>query len=177
MPGSCWLRRAYSPRTPVLLALVTLAAVSLAGCENTAGHHVGDTISNSEVRITLTSVAVVPADPTFQPAVGDQLVRVHVRYTSRAHNVLNFNEVQFALQNGGTAGVCGRDPEVGCSVPRDSTYSHYGDQGYAGYQLQPGETVESDILFEVGRGAHDARLVYQPDGMDDIANFWWLLGL
>jgi hypothetical protein len=178
MPGSSWLRMARSPRALALLAFpLALVALLLAGCENTAGHHVGDTISNATVRITLVSVAVMPSDATFQPAVGDELVRLHVRYTNRARTELNFNEVQFALQNGGATSDCGRDHEVGCGVPRDGTYFHYGDQGVAGYPLQPGATIESDMLFEVGKGAHDARLVYQPDGIDDIANFWWLLGL
>jgi hypothetical protein len=180
MPRSHWLRR-YLPtprRATAALALpLALVALLLAGCENTAGHHVGDTISNATVRITLKSVAVVPSDATFQPAVGDELVRLHVRYTNWSRTVLNFNEVQFALQNGGATSDCGRDHEVGCGVPRDGTYSHYGDQGVAGYPLQSGATIESDMLFEVGKSAHDARLVYQPDGMDDIANFWWLLGL
>jgi hypothetical protein len=180
MPGSHWLRRRPSAarRATAALALpLALAALLLASCENTAGHHVGDTISNATVRITLTAVAIVPGDAKFQPAAGDELVRVHVRFTSRAHNVWSFSEVQFALQNGGAAGDCGGEHAVGCSVPRDGTYFHYGDQRYAGYLLQPGATVESDILFEVGKGAHDARLVYQPDGMEDIADFWWLLGL
>ncbi len=177
MPFSRRSRRAHSPRAAVLVALLALASASLAGCENTAGHHVGDTISNAEVRITLTSVAVVPADATFQPAPGDELVRVHVRYTNRRRTVLSFNEVQFAVQNGAAAGDCGGVQQADCSVPRAGTYFRYGEQGFAGYQLQPGATVESDILFEVGKGAHDARLVYQPDGIQDIANFWWLLGL
>jgi uncharacterized protein DUF4352 len=177
MPGTCWLRTPCAPRTFASLALLALAGASLAGCEISTGHHVGDTISNATARITLTSVTVVPANATFQPAAGDELVRLHVRYTNRSRAVLNFNEVQFAVQNGAAGGDCGKDPRVGCSVPLDGTYAHYGDQGYAGYQLQPGATVESDILFEVGKGAHDARLVYQPDGMEDITNFWWLLGV
>jgi hypothetical protein len=180
MPGSRWLRLARFPRTPALLGLLALAGASLAGCENSAGHHVGDTIGNAEVRITLTSVAIAPTDTSFHPAAGDELVRVHVRYTSHANTVWSFNEVQFAMQNGGAAGDCGRVQGVSCSVPLDGTYIHYGIQGHPGfygYLLQPGATLESDMLFEVGKSAHDARLVYQPDGMDDIANFWWLLGL
>ncbi|HEY7982588.1 MAG TPA: DUF4352 domain-containing protein [Ktedonobacterales bacterium] len=172
-------RHLPAPRrgTTALALLLALAVMVLAGCEITAGHHVGDTISNAEVRITLTAVAVVPANASFQPVAGDELVRAHVRYTNQGRTVLSFNEVQFAVQNGGAASDCGRIQGIGCGVPLDGTYFSYGRQGLAGYLLQPGATVESDILFEVGKGAHDARLVYQPDGIEDIANFWWLLGL
>jgi hypothetical protein len=179
-------RRARLPRPhrwqsgTLALTLLALTAASLAGCENSTGHHVGDTISNATVRITLTSVTVAPADATDQPAAGDELVRVHVRYTSNANTVLSFNEVQFAMQNGAATGNCGKVQGVSCSYPLDGTYIHYSIQdhpGVYGYLLQPGATLESDILFEVGKNAHDARLMYQPDGMQDIANFWWLLGL
>jgi hypothetical protein len=169
MPGSSWLRMPRAQRA--------LAGALLAGCDNNAGHHVGDAISNAEVRITLTSVATVPAYATIQPAAGDELVRLHVRYTNLRHTALSFNEVQFAVQNGGAAGDCGRGPQVGCSVPLDGTFARFNVEGIGGYLLQPGATLESDILFEVGKGAHNARLVYQPDGLEDIANFWWLLDL
>ncbi|HEV2236715.1 MAG TPA: hypothetical protein VGR57_08655 [Ktedonobacterales bacterium] len=177
MPGPRRSRPHTSPHALALLAPLALAALLLAGCENTAGHHVGDTISNAEVRITFTSITVVAPYATFQPAAGDELVRAHVRYTNQGRTVLSFNEVQFAMQNGGAAGSCGPDGAVDCRVPLDGTYFGLGKQGYPGYLLQPGATLESDILFEVGKGAHDARLVYQPDGIEDIANFWWLLGL
>jgi hypothetical protein len=168
------LRPAHQPArrgaTVALALLLALAAVLLAGCENSAGHHVGDTISNATVRITLTSVVVAPSDAKFQPAAGDEMVRVHVRYTNQGRSVLSFTEVQFTMLNDGGGGGC-------CGVPKQGTYFTFGKQGFPGYPLQPGATLESDMLFEVGKAAHDARLVYQPDGMDDIANFWWLLGL
>jgi hypothetical protein len=178
MPGSGGLRmpRAHRAFTPLAL-LLALAGASLAGCEINAGHRVGDTISNADLRITLTSVTEMPAHATFQPAAGDELVRLHVRYANHSHTALGYAEVMFAMPNGAASGDCGKDQHVGCIVPLDGTYNHLHDPRGGPYLVQPGATIESDILFEVGKSAHNARLVFAPDGMEDIANFWWLLVL
>jgi hypothetical protein len=137
------------------------------------GHHVGDTISNKDVSITLTSVRVLPAGAEPLAPPGDELIVTHVEYVSHVTFTLNFNEVQFIVDPGPSSAMSSVSPQSG-------TYFTYGRQtsGYpSGYQVPPGGGVASDIVFELPKDAHDARLIFQPDGMDDIAAFWWRLGL
>ncbi len=113
---------------------------------------------------------VLADDPTIAVAPGAEWVQVHVKYMSHAHTVLNFNEAQFAVSNGAVS--CGD-----CMYPKAGTYFTVGDPSHAGYALAPGATVESDIVFEIPKSEHDVRLLYRPDGMEDIAAFWWQLGI
>ena len=144
----------------------SVASTATAAARNYA--NVGDTITADGVSCTLVSARIVPGDQYFKPDAGNVFVIVTVKIVNNSSSEFGYNQYDFNAESG-TGNL--RHPEwffpdlvAGITRLKDGT-------------LAIGGTVQGDILFQVPKDDHQARLTWQPRFYSDRTSNVWLLGI
>ena len=106
-------------------------------------------------------------DDITQPKPGNEFIVVHVKIHNSNSQQTNYNPFDFHAKSG--AGNV-TDEEV--IPPSSYTANNELNSG----QLDPGGTVEGDIIFQVPVGDHKAELTWQPNFFGNTTQNAWNLG-
>jgi Domain of unknown function (DUF4352) len=128
---------------------------------------VGQTITVDSVGCTLVSVTVIAGDEFTQPKPGNEFIVVHVKIHNSNSQQTDYNEFDFHAKSG-SGNIT--DFEI---APSTYTANNELNSG----QLDPGGTVEADIIFQVPAGDHKAELTWQPNFFGNTTQNAWNLGL
>jgi Domain of unknown function (DUF4352) len=151
-----------------LLAVVSGAQATQTAQSLRPPARVGDMFDAGGVDCTLVSAQPIPADLFIKPRAGEVFVLVHLRLANRGTGEARYNTFDFHVKSG--AGVI-----TGEDYVYPTTYT--ANDRLVGGILEPGATVEGDLLFEVPGGDHQAELTWQPNAFAPAAAIAWLLGL
>ena len=119
------------------------------------------------VGCTLVSVKTLAGNEFEQPKPGNEFIVVHVKIHNNNSQQTDYNEYYFHAKSG--AG------NVTNFEVAPNTYTENDQLSYG--QLDPGGTVEGDIIFQVPVGDHKAELTWQPDIFGNTTEYAWNLGL
>lgn len=129
---------------------------------------VGSTITDNGVACTLVSAKVVSGDQFVQPAAGNEFVLVTVKIVNNSSSEFDYNPLDF---NAEWSTVNITHPEF--STPDGVSESQELNDG----TLAVGGMVQGQILFQVPKGDHKAKLTWQPGFFSDKTSNAWLLGV
>jgi|GEM_PF-3524201 hypothetical protein len=136
------------------------------GAGTTSAHHVGDTITVQGVSCTLVSATTIQGDANASPDAGNIFVLVHVNIVNGSSAQFTAAYLDFSTSSNGDS----HSPEV---LP---PASYTANDMLAFTNLNPGASVEGDILFQVAQGDHNAMLVWEPSAFGN-GTYTWNLGL
>ena len=120
------------------------------------------------VACTLVSVNIIASDEFDQPKPGNQFIIVHVKIKNNNSQQTDYNSYYFHAKSG-TGNVTDED--------FDSPNAYTANDLLNGGQLDPGGSVEGDILFQVPIGDHKSELTWQPNFFGNTTQNAWNLGL
>jgi Domain of unknown function (DUF4352) len=112
---------------------------------------VGDTATLSDQTLVVNEAqpGYVPPNQFQKPESGNQFVRVNVTITNTSDRSINFNPVNFKLQD--ASGVQ-REWKAMTQLPTPLNYG----------SLAPNGTVTGNMVFEAPQGGTDLKLIYKP---------------
>ncbi len=129
---------------------------------------VGSTITDDDVSCTLVSAKVVQGDAYNKPNAGNVFVLVTVKIVNHSSSEFDYNPYDFnALWSTGNI----THPEL--SYPDGVSESNQLQDG----TLAVGGSVQGQILFQVPKDDHQAKLTWQPSFFSDKTSDAWLLGI
>ena len=129
---------------------------------------VGSTIIDDGVSCTLVSAKVVQGDEFVKPDSGNVFVLVTVKIVNHSSSEFEYNPFDFNAE-WSTGNIT--HPEIlNPSSVSDSTQLHDGT-------LAVGGSVQGQILFQVPKSDHQAKLTWQPSFFSDKTSDAWLLGI
>jgi hypothetical protein len=129
---------------------------------------VGQTITVDSVACTLVSVKILAPDQFTQPKPGDEFIVMHVKLKNNNSQQTDYNPFDFHTKSG-----AGNVTDEEFAPPSTYTANNQLNSG----QLDPGGTVEGDIIFQVPVGDHKAELTWQPSIFGNTTQNVWNLGL
>ena len=129
---------------------------------------VGSTITDDGVLCTLVSAKVVQGDQYIKPDSGNVFVLVTVKIVNKSSSEFEYNPYDFNAE-WSTGNLTHPEILYPDSVS-DSTQLHDGT-------LAVGGTVQGQILFQVPKDDHQAKLTWQPGFFSDKTSDAWLLGI
>lgn len=136
-------RLATTPQRPTPTSLTT---------RNPYGPTIGNTLSLSNVQVTLRAVTPLAGDASRQPHPGTIFIVTHLRLHNAGTVTYTYSQLQFHVKTG--KGVI-----TGSETP-SRTYT--GNDLLTHGSLAAGQTVEADLVFQVPHGDHLAALLWQP---------------
>ncbi|MGZ3643651.1 MAG: DUF4352 domain-containing protein [Ktedonobacteraceae bacterium] len=142
-------------------------STSSSSSTTTQVYKVGDTITVDSVGCTLVSAKILAGDEFTQPKPGNEFVVVHVKIHNNNSQQTDYNEFDFHAKSGSGSVT---DFEI---APSTYTANNELNSGH----LDPGGTVEGDIIFQVPIGDHKAELTWQPNFFGNTTENAWNLGL
>jgi len=128
----------------------------------------GDTITVDSVSCTFVTVKTLAADEFNKPKAGNQFIVVHVKIHNGNSQQASYNPFDFHVKSGS-----GNVTDEELAPPSSYTANNTLNSG----QLDPGGTVEGDIVFQVPVGDHNAELTWQPSIFGNSTQNAWKLGL
>jgi flagellar basal body-associated protein FliL len=129
---------------------------------------VGQTITVDSAGCTLVSVKTIAGDDFTQPKPGNEFIVVHVKIHNSNSQQTDYNTFDFHVKSG-----TGNVTDEEAIPPSPYTANNELNSG----QLDPGGTVEGDIIFQVPVGDHKAELTWQPNFFGSTTQNAWNLGL
>ena len=116
---------------------------------------IGDTVQLGDNVLTVTKVDKSAGDEFDKPKQGNEFVIVHVRIENKGKDKIDYNPLDFKLQNSNGQLV-------------DSAITGIGnDTALQAGQLTPGGKVEGSITFEAPKGDTKLQLQYTPSFWSD----------
>lgn len=129
---------------------------------------VGQIITVDSVGCTLISVKTIAGDDITQPKSGNEFIVVHVKIHNNNSQQTDYNPFDFHVKSG-----AGNVTDEELAPPSTYTANNELNSG----QLDPGGTVEGDIIFQVPVSDHKAELTWQPSIFGNTTENAWNLGL
>jgi hypothetical protein len=129
---------------------------------------VGDTITVDNVSCTFVSVKTIAGDDITLPKPGNEFIVVHIKIHNSSSQQTDYNAFDFHAKSGP-----GNVTDEELVSPSTYTANNQLNNG----QLDPGGTVEGDIIFQVLVGDHKAELTWQPSIFGNSTQNAWNLGL
>lgn len=129
---------------------------------------VGSTITDDGVSCTLVSAKVVQGDEFVKPDSGNVFVLVTVKIVNNSSSEFDYNPLDFNAE-WSTGNIT--HPEF--VTPDGVSDSAQLDDG----TLAVGGSVQGQILFQVPKSDHQAKLTWQPGFFSDKTSDAWLLGI
>lgn len=129
---------------------------------------VGSTITDDGVSCTLVSATVVKGDAYIKPDAGNVFMLVTVKIVNHSSSEFDYNPYDFNAE-WGTGNLTHPEIVYPDSVSNSSEL-HDGT-------LAVGGTVQGQILFQVPKDDHQAKLTWQPGFFSDKTSNAWLLGM
>ncbi|GCE22711.1 DUF4352 domain-containing protein [Dictyobacter kobayashii] len=118
---------------------------------------------------TLSQVKIIPGDDYAQPKAGTQFVQFHVKIVNHSSEKQHYNPLDFKLLTSD-----GKSTTHSYIVPTNyDTQLSFGD-------LDPGQNVEGNLIFEVPINDHGATISWNPvanEFSDNPGQAKWKLGL
>lgn len=132
-----------TPQRPTPTSLTT---------HNPYGPTIGNTLSLSNVKVTLLAVTPLAGDASRQPQPGSIFIVTHLRFRNAGTVTYAYSHLQFHVKTG-------KGTITGAETP-PRTYS--GNDLLTHGSLAAGQTMEADLVFQVPQGDHLAALLWQP---------------
>ncbi len=127
----------------------------------------GDTITVDSVSCTFATVKTLAADDFVKSKAGNQFIVVHVKIHNGNTQQATYNPFDFHAKSG-AGNITNEEVAPSTYTANDTLNSG---------QLDPGGTVEGDIVFQVPVGDHNAELTWQPNFFGNSTQNAWKLGL
>lgn len=129
---------------------------------------VGDTITVDDVSCTLVSAKTVQGDEFVKPDSGNVFVLVTVKIVNNSSSEYDYNPFDFNAE-WSTGNIIAEE----FVTPDSVSSSHQLNVG----TLAAGGSVQGQLLFQVPKGDHQAKLTWQATFLSDKTSNAWLLGL
>jgi hypothetical protein len=129
---------------------------------------VGDTIAVEGFGCSLVSVQTLAGDEKAQPKPGNEFIVVHVKIHNGSFQQTDYHPFDFHIKSG-----AGNVIDEEFAVPS----SYRANNELKSGKLNPGGTVEGDIVFQVPIGDHEAELIWYTDRFGNATHNAWNLGL
>jgi len=165
----------------IALALVALLAVGVAAAVivgraptgaasaiSTAPHAVGMSARLGSMQTTITSVRIVPTDPSHLPSANAEFIAVSVKMAAIGSATVLYSVNDFAMRD--QAGNMFAPDIAGSSLSGVNALPNQG-------MMQPGRHISGTIVFEAPMSDHTATLLWQPSIVAAKGAASWTLSL
>lgn len=129
--------------------------------------NVGQAITVDEVSCTLVSVKVLAPDEFNKPKAGYQFIVVHITMKNGSTGQVSYNPFDFHIKS-----ATGNVTDADFSTPGSYTANNTLNAG----NLDPGGTVNGDIIFQAPLGDTKAELTWASSIFANNTAYGWVLG-
>lgn len=150
-------------------ATPTTTDSSNSGGKTVSGGDSGQVRTLQNVNCTMSQVRVIPNDDYAQAKAGTQFVQIHVKIDNTSSAKQHYNPLDFKLLT---------------SDGKSTTHSYIVPNGYDNQlsfgDLNPGQSIEGNLVFEVPTADHGAMISWEPlfnSFADNPGQARWKLGL
>jgi hypothetical protein len=153
-----------------VIASVTVDTGSSSSTSATAGGTIvkpGQMITVNDVQCTLTAVTALAGDDINTPKAGYQYIMVHVTMKNASGNQVDYNPFDFHVKSSK-----GNVTDADFAQPQSYTGNNILNSG----RLDPGGSVDGDIIFQAPVGDKGAELTWSASIFSSNTQYGWKLG-